>query len=100
VNFALYIVYLRGEAYLAAHQGTEAAAQFQKVLEHPGLVVNQVIGALAHLGLGRAYALQTGADARVRARIGYQDFLAVWKDADPDLPILRQAQAEYARLRQ
>jgi len=96
-----YPAYLRSAAYLAAQQGVAAAAQFQKVLDHTGLVVNQIIGALAHLGLSRAYGLQAGPqqpDALVKARIAYQDFFALWKDADPDLPILKRARAEYAKL--
>jgi DNA-binding winged helix-turn-helix (wHTH) protein len=91
----LYPVYVRGEAYLAAHQGKEAAAEFQKILDHPGIVLNEPIGALAHLGLGRAYAMQ-GDTAKARA--AYQDFLTLWKDADPDIPILLEAKAEYAKL--
>jgi eukaryotic-like serine/threonine-protein kinase len=92
----LYPIYVRGEAYLAAHQGHAAAAEFQKILDHRGLVLNEPIGALAHLQLGRAYAMQ-GDNAKSRA--AYQDFLTLWKDADPDLPILRQAKAEYMKLR-
>ncbi len=91
----LYPVYVRGEAYLAAHQGREAAAEFQKILDHRGIVLNEPIGALAHLQLGRAYSLQ-GDTAKSRA--AYQDFLALWKDADADIPILKQAKAEYAKL--
>jgi len=91
----LYPVYVRGEAYLAAHKGSEAAAEFQKILDHRGIVLNEPIGALAHLQLGRAYAMQ-GDTAKSRA--AYQDFLTLWKDADPDIPILREAKAEYARL--
>lgn len=91
----LYPVYVRGEAYLAAHQGREAAAEFQKILDHRGIVLNEPIGALAHLQLGRAYVLQ-GETAKARA--AYQDFLALWKEADPDIRILRQAKAEYAKL--
>ena len=91
----LYPVYLRGEAYLAAHQGSAAAAEFQKILDHPGVVANTPIGALAHLGLARAYAL-SGDTAK--AKTAYQDFLALWKDADPDIPILKEAKAEYAKL--
>jgi len=94
LSFALYPVYLRGLAYLAAHQGS-AAAEFQKILNHSGVVVNEPIGALAHLGLGRAYALSGDAS---KAKSAYQDFLALWKDADPDIPILKQAKAEYAKL--
>jgi eukaryotic-like serine/threonine-protein kinase len=95
VGQPFYPVYLRGEAYLAAHQGAAAAAEFQKILDHPGVVANSPIGALAHLGLGRAYAL-SGDGAKARA--AYQDFLALWKDADPDIPILKEAKAEYAKL--
>jgi eukaryotic-like serine/threonine-protein kinase len=91
----LYPVYVRGEAYLAAHQGREAAAEFQKILDHRGIVLNEPIGALAHLQLGRAYALQ-GDTAKSRA--AYQDFLTLWKDADPDIPIFKQAIVEYAKL--
>jgi tetratricopeptide (TPR) repeat protein len=91
----LYPVYVRGEAYLAARKGSEAAAEFQKILDHRGIVSNGPIGALAHLQLGRAYAMQ-GDTAKSRA--AYQDFLTLWKDADPDIPILKQAKAEYAKL--
>jgi eukaryotic-like serine/threonine-protein kinase len=92
----LYPVYVRGEAYLAAHRGSEAAAEFQRILDHRGIVLNEAIGALAHLQLGRAYVLQ-GDTAKARA--AYQDFLTLWKDADPDIPILKQAKAEYAKLK-
>ena len=88
-------VFVRGEAYLAARQGSEAATEFQKVLDHRGLVLNRPIGALAHLGLGRAYVLQGDVP---RARAAYQDFLTLWKDADPDIPVLQKAKAEYAKL--
>jgi eukaryotic-like serine/threonine-protein kinase len=98
-------VYVRGEAYLAAGQGVAAAAEFQKILDHSGIVGNCWTGALAHLGVARANALQSrssqGADAdaaRVRALAAYKDFLTLWKDADPDIPILKQAKAEYAKL--
>jgi DNA-binding winged helix-turn-helix (wHTH) protein/Flp pilus assembly protein TadD len=91
----LYPVYVRGEAYLAAHQGSEAAAEFQKILDHRGIVSNEPIGALARLQLGRAYAMQ-GDTAKSHA--AYQDFLTLWKDADPDIPILKEAKAEYAKL--
>jgi predicted Zn-dependent protease len=87
--------YARGEAYLVAHQGSEAAAEFQKILDHPGVVVNDPIGALAHLQIGRAYAMQ-GDTAKAKA--AYQDFLTLWKDADPDIPIFIAAKAEYAKL--
>jgi eukaryotic-like serine/threonine-protein kinase len=92
---SLYPVFVRGEAYLAAHRGSEAAAEFQNILDHRGIVLNEFIGALAHLQLGRAYAMQ--ADP-AKAKAAYQDFLALWKDADPDIPILKQAKAEYAKL--
>ena len=91
----LYPVYVRGEAYLAAHKGTEAAAEFQKILSHRGIVLNEPIGALAHLQLGRAYAI-SGDTAKARA--AYQDFLTLWKDADLDIPVLKQVKAEYAKL--
>jgi hypothetical protein len=91
----MYPVYVRGEAYLAAQKGREAAAEFQKILDHRGIVLNEPIGVLAHLQLGRAYVLQ-GDTAKARA--AYQDFLTLWKDADPDIPIYRQAKAEYTRL--
>jgi len=101
----LYHVYVRGEAYLAAGQGTAAAAEFQKILDHSGIVWNCWTGALAHLSLARANALQsrisqgTASDAaRVRALAAYKDFLTLWKDADPDVPIFKQAKAEYAKL--
>jgi serine/threonine protein kinase/tetratricopeptide (TPR) repeat protein len=101
----LYQVYIRGEAYLAVGQGAPAAAEFQKILDHSGIVWNCWTGALAHLGVARANALQSrtsqGADAdaaRVRALAAYKDFLTLWKDADPDIPILKQAKAEYAKL--
>ena len=106
---SLYHVYVRGEAYLAAGQGSAAAAEFQKILDHSGIVWNCWTGALARLGVARANALQAktfqgqgqGADAdaaRVRALAAYKDFLALWKDADPDIPILKEAKAEYAKL--
>jgi len=92
---ALYPVFVRGEAYLAAHQGREAAGEFQKILDHRGIVVIEPIGALAHLQIGRAYAMQ-GETAKARA--AYQDFFTLWKDADPDIPILKEAKAENAKL--
>jgi serine/threonine protein kinase/tetratricopeptide (TPR) repeat protein len=105
----LYHVYVRGEAYLAAGQGSAAATEFQKILDHSGIVWNCWTGALAHLGVARANALQSrtlhgqgqGADAdaaRVRALAAYKDFLTLWKDADPDIPVLKEAKAEYAKL--
>jgi tetratricopeptide (TPR) repeat protein len=96
LNFVLYPVYMRGEAYLAAKQGSAAAAEFQKILDHPGIVRSEPIGALAHLQLGRAYALSGQPD---KAKSSYNDFLTLWKDADPDIPILKEAKAEYAKLR-
>ena len=101
----LYPTYVRGEAYLAAGQGNAAAAEFRKILDHSGIVWNCWTGALAHLGVARANALESrtsqGADAvaaRVRALAAYKDFLTLWKDADPDIPNLKEAKAEYARL--
>ncbi|HEX3663171.1 MAG TPA: serine/threonine-protein kinase [Acidobacteriaceae bacterium] len=101
----LYTAYIRGEAYLAAGQGPQAGAEFQKILDHQGLVWNSWTGALAHLGLARANALQaknaSGADAdaaRVRALAAYKDFLTLWKSADPEIPVYRQAKDEYAKL--
>jgi tetratricopeptide (TPR) repeat protein/predicted Ser/Thr protein kinase len=91
----LYPVYVRGQAYLAAHNGQAAAAQFQKMLDHRGTVVNLPLGALAHLQLGRAYAM---AGYSAKAKAAYQDFLTLWKDADPDIPILKEAKAEYGKL--
>src|SRR5438309_2936545 len=96
-------VYVRGEAYLAAGQGVAAAEEFQRILDHSGIVWNCSTGAVAHLGLARAYALESrtshDADAaRVRALTAYRNFLTLWKDADPDIPILKQAKAEYAKL--
>jgi len=103
----LYPTYIRGQAYLAARQGTQAAAEFQKILDHSGIVWNCWTGALARLGVARANALQAkssqGGDAdaaRVRAAAAYKDFLTLWKDADPDIPVLRKAQDEYAKLHQ
>jgi serine/threonine protein kinase/tetratricopeptide (TPR) repeat protein len=94
-SHALLPVYVRGLAYLARHQASEAAAEFQKILDHRGIVLNETIGALAHLQLGRAYALQGDYS---KARLAYKDFLSLWKNADPDIPILKQAKAEYAKL--
>jgi eukaryotic-like serine/threonine-protein kinase len=92
---ALYPVFTRGEAYLAARQGSEAAAEFQKILDHRGIVANSPMGALAHLQIGRAYAMQGDT---AKAKTAYKDFLTLWKDADPDIPILIAAKAEYAKL--
>jgi len=106
--------YVRGDAYLMLHDGNRAAAEFQKFIDHRGLVVNFPWGALARLGLARAYAMEAGVgaglvghpqgaplqqDALAKARAAYQDFLTLWKDADPDIPILKQAKAEYAKLK-
>ncbi|MGH9776204.1 MAG: protein kinase domain-containing protein [Candidatus Acidiferrales bacterium] len=119
---ALYSIYVRGEAYLALHQGREAAIEFRKILDHRGIVGNEPIGALAHLGLARAYALQAGfvfpssgtggsaapgpgsassavdPAAIANARAAYNDFFTLWKDADPDISILKQARAEFTKL--
>jgi tetratricopeptide (TPR) repeat protein len=120
-NLAIFLcpAYLRGEAYLLLHDANRAAAEFQKFIDHRGLVMNFPWGALARLGLARAYALQAGLpvaavydrrkedgarraplqpDALAKARAAYQDFLTLWKDADPDIPILKEAKAEYAKL--
>ncbi len=88
--------YLRGEAYLKSGKGAEAVAEYQQIIDHPGSVRNHMTGALAHFGLGRAYALQGDA---AKARLAYQDFFALWKDADTDVPVLVQAKAEYAKLK-
>src|SRR5580704_5933666 len=101
----LYPFYVRGQAYLAAGQAEAAGAEFEKILAHSGIVWNCWTGALAHLGTARANALQSrtlqGADAdrsHARALAAYKDFLTLWKDADPDIPILKEAKAEYAKL--
>jgi len=91
----LYPIYVRGEAFLASRQGTAAAAEFQKILDWPGVVINEPIGALAHLGLARSYAL---AGETSKSRVAYNDFLTIWKDADPDVPVLLQAKSEFAKL--
>jgi eukaryotic-like serine/threonine-protein kinase len=91
----LYPVYIRGEAYLKAGRGPQAAAEFQKVIDHRSIVGNFVLGALAHLQLGRAKAMSGNSEGALKA---YQDFFTLWKDADPDIPILKQAKAEYAKL--
>ena len=92
---SLYPVYIRGQAYLLLRRGGEAAAEFEKILDHRGITINEPIGALAHLQLGRAYAL---AGDPAKAKVAYQDFFRLWKDADPDIPILKQAKLEYAKL--
>ena len=91
----LFPVYLRGQAFLAMNKGTEAAAEFQKYVDHPGVVKNYPLAALARLGLARAYAISRDRD---KAAAAYRDFLTLWQDADPDIPILKQAKAEYAKL--
>ena len=96
INSCLYPVYVRAEAYLSAQQGQLAATEFQKILDHRGLLWNCATGALAHLGLARAYVLQGDT---VKAKSAYQDFLALWKGADPDIPILVAAKSEYAKLK-
>ena len=101
LNFAhfylggLHSAYVRGEALIAAHRHAEAAAEFQKILDHRGIVGLDPIGTLAHVQLGRVFALSGD---KAKAKVAYQYFLAFWKDADPDIPILRTAKAEYARL--
>jgi eukaryotic-like serine/threonine-protein kinase len=99
IAFAILMhpVYVRGQAFLAARKGKEAAAEFQKILDHFGLMQNDPIGALAHLQLGRAYAMLGKIP---EARAAYEDFLNLWKDADADLPALKEAKAEYAKLKQ
>ena len=92
---ALYAVFVRGQAYLMARQGSDAATEFQKVLDHRGIVQNEIIGALAHLQLGHAYAI---AGDTVKAKVAYNDFFALWKNADPDIPVLKEAKSEYAKL--
>ena len=91
----LYSIYLRGTAHLAAHRGAEAAAEFRTILDHPGLVLSDPVAAVSRLQLGRALVM---AGDQTSAKRAYQDFLTFWKDADPDIPILRQAKAEYASL--
>jgi serine/threonine protein kinase len=91
----MYPTYLRGQAFLLVAQGKEAASAFQKILDHRGIVLNFPIAAIAHLGLSRAYVLESD---RANTRAAYEDFLILWKDADPDIPILKEAKAEYAKL--
>jgi predicted Zn-dependent protease len=93
---ALYPIYVRGEAFLAAHQGAAAAAEFQKILDHRGIVVSDPVGALARLQIARAFAM---AGDKGRAQAAYRDFLTLWVDADTDIPILRRAKAEYGGLK-
>jgi tetratricopeptide (TPR) repeat protein len=92
---SLTSIYVRGTALLAQKKGPEAMAEFQKLLDGRGVTPNEILPALAQLGLARAYAL-SGDSAK--ARTAYQDFLAIWKDADPDIPVLKQAKSEYAKL--
>jgi tetratricopeptide (TPR) repeat protein len=101
LTVSLCPVFLRGEAYLMLHEGSAARAEFQKFIDYRGVVVNFQWGALARLGLARAYALDAAHDpgARDKAQTAYQDFLTLWKDADPDIPIYKQAKAEYAKLK-
>jgi class 3 adenylate cyclase/tetratricopeptide (TPR) repeat protein len=94
-TFALYPIYLRGQAYLGAKNSAAAAGEFQKILDHASIVGNEPIGALAHLGVARAYSLSGDT---TKAKIAYQDFFALWKNADPDVPLLKQAELEYAKL--
>jgi ATP/maltotriose-dependent transcriptional regulator MalT len=91
----LFPVYLRGQAYLAQRQGREAGAEFQKFTDHPGVIQNYPLGALARVGLARAYAMQ-GDTAKARA--AYEEFFKLWKDADPEIPILKEAKSEYVKL--
>jgi tetratricopeptide (TPR) repeat protein len=95
LGIGLYPAYLRGQVQLSAHNGAAAVTEFQKLLDHPGVVLNDPIGALAHLQIGRAYAMKGDT---TMAKTAYQDFLALWKDADPDIPILKEAKAEYSKL--
>ena len=93
---SLYVIYMRGQAYLTAHRGTEAAAEFQRVIDHIGVVSNDpTIVVAARLQLARALALSGDYG---KAKSAYEDFLKLWKDADADIPILRQANAENAKL--
>jgi eukaryotic-like serine/threonine-protein kinase len=101
----MYTTYLRGQAYLADQKGTAAATQFQKILDHDGVVWNCWTGALAHLGLARAIVLESQeaedqdvGDYQLKALMAYKDFLRLWKDADPDIPILTQAKDEFANM--
>jgi serine/threonine protein kinase/tetratricopeptide (TPR) repeat protein len=96
ITIMLCPTYVRGEAYLMLHDGNRAAAEFQKFIDHRGLVINFPWGALARLGLARANAMEGNT---AKARAAYQDFLTIWKDADPDIPVLKEAKAEYARLK-
>ena len=97
LNFVLYPVYVRGQAYLAARQGAAAALEFQKILSHRAVVRNEPIGALANLQLGRAFGLSGD---KPKARNAYADFLKLWKDADSDLPILKEARTQFGKIQQ
>ena len=92
----LYSAYVRGLAYLPEKRGPEATSEFQKIIDHRGIVVSDPIGALAHLQLARAYVLSGD---QVKSKSAYQDFLTLWKDADPNIPIFKQAKAEYVKLK-
>jgi hypothetical protein len=92
----LYPIYVRGQAYMAAHQGVEAAAEFQRIVDHPGIVFSDPVGSVARLQLARA--LFSAGDT-VKAKAAYQDFLTLWKEADDNIPILKQARAEFDRLK-
>jgi eukaryotic-like serine/threonine-protein kinase len=94
-NSCMFPTYVRAQAFLAQKQGAAAATEFQKIIDHRGLVWNCPTGAYAHLGLARAYAL---AGDQAKAKAAYDEFLTLWKDADPDIPILREAKAESAAL--
>jgi eukaryotic-like serine/threonine-protein kinase len=91
----LYPAYFRGYAYIATRQGSAAVTEFEKIIDHPGIIQNNVIGSLAHLGLGRAYVV--AGDSK-KAKAEYDNFLTLWKDADADIPILKQARSEFAHL--
>ena len=94
-GIAIYSAYVPGEAYLMLHDGKSAAAEFQKFVERWGQVGNFPVGVLARLGMARAYGLQGDS---MKCKTAYQDFFTLWKDADPDIPILKQAKTEYAKL--
>jgi hypothetical protein len=91
----MYPAYLRGQAYLESKNGAAAAVEFKKLIDHPGIVVNYPTGVLARLGLARAYALSGDT---TKSRAAYQEFLGLWKTADPDIPLLKAAKEEYAKL--
>jgi hypothetical protein len=91
----LYPIFVRGQAYLVAHNGSAAAVEFRKIIDHRGIVLNFPVGALARLGLARADSMQGDT---ANARTAYQDFLTLWKEADPDIPILKEAKGEYGKL--